>query len=47
MNSLLPKIDELTHIARLTNVAVIRISESKLDNSLPTSENQTKSMISF
>ena len=47
MNSLLPKIDKLTHIARLTNVAVIRISESKLDDSVPTSEIQTKSMISF
>ena len=40
INSLLPKIDELRHIARLTNAAVIRISESKLDGSVPTSEFQ-------
>ena len=32
------KIDELRHIARLTNAVVIGISESKLDDSLPTSE---------
>ena len=31
INSLLPKIDELRHIARLTNAAVIGISESKID----------------
>ena len=29
INSLLPKIDELRHISRLTNAAVITISESK------------------
>ena len=40
INSLLPKIDELRHIARLTNAAVIGISESKLDDSEPTSEVQ-------
>ena len=40
INSLLPKIDELRHIARLTNAAVIGISESKLDDSVPTSEIQ-------
>ena len=34
IDSLLPKIDELRHIARLTNAAVIGISESKLDDSL-------------
>ena len=34
------KIDELRHIAGLTNAAVIGISESKLDHSLPTSETQ-------
>ena len=39
INSLLPKIDEIRHIARLTNIAVIGISESKLD-SVPTSEIQ-------
>ena len=36
INSLLPKIDELRHIARLTNAAVIGISESKLDDSVLT-----------
>ena len=40
IHSLLPKIDELRHIARLTNAAVIRISESKLDDSEPTSKIQ-------
>ena len=40
INSLLLKIDELRHIVKLTNVAVIRISESKLDDSLLTSEIQ-------
>ena len=40
INSLLPKIDELRHIARLTNAAVIRISESKSDDSVLTSEIQ-------
>ena len=40
INSLLLKIDELRHIVKLTNVAVIRISESKLDDSLLTSETQ-------
>ena len=37
---MLPKIDELRHIARLTNAAVMGISESKLDDSVPTSEIQ-------
>ena len=37
---MLPKIDELTHIAKLTNAAVIGTSESKLDNSVFTSEIQ-------
>ena len=40
LNSLLPKIDEVRHIARLTNVAVIGISESKLDDSVSASETQ-------
>ena len=40
INSLLPGIDELRHIARLTNAAVIRISESKLDDPVLTSEIQ-------
>ena len=38
INSLLPKIDELRHIARLTNAVVIGISESKLDDSVLASE---------
>ena len=40
INSLLLRIDELRHIARLTNAAVIGIFESKLDESVPTSEIQ-------
>ena len=40
INSFLPKIDEFRHIARLTNAAVIGISESKLDDSVPSSEIQ-------
>ena len=40
INSLLLKIDELRHIARLTNAAVIGISESKLDDSMLTSKIQ-------
>ena len=38
---MLPKIDELRHTARLTNAVVIGISESKLDDSVSTSEVQT------
>ena len=38
INSLLPKIDELRHVARLINAAVIRFSESKLDKSITNSE---------
>ena len=37
---MLPKIDELRHIAKLTNAAVMGISESKLDDSMSTSEIQ-------
>ena len=40
INTLLLKIDEFRHIARLTNTAVIGISESKLDDSVPTLEIQ-------
>ena len=36
----MPKIDELRHTARLTNAVVIGISESKLDDSVSTSEVQ-------
>ena len=38
INSLLPKIDELRNIAKLSNAAVIGISESKLDDSVLSSE---------
>ena len=37
-NSLLPKIDELRHLARLSNAAVIGICKSKLDKSITNSE---------
>ena len=37
INSLLPKIDKLRNIAKLSNAAVIDISESKLDDSEQTS----------
>ena len=40
VNSLLPKIDELRNIAKLSNAAVISIRESKLDNSVLSSEMQ-------
>ena len=40
INSLLPKIDELHYIAKLSEAAVIDISESKLDNSVLSSEFQ-------
>ena len=40
INSLLLKIDELRHIGRLTNAAVIGIFESKLDDSVPTPKAQ-------
>ena len=38
INSLLPKIDELRHMARLSNAAVIGICEPKLDKSITNSE---------
>ena len=38
INGLLPKIDELRQMARLSNAAVIGISESKLDKSITNSE---------
>ena len=37
---MLPKINELRHIVRLTNAVVIGIPESKLDDSVLTSEMQ-------
>ena len=39
-NSFLPKIDELRYIAKLSEAAVIGISESKLDDSVLSSEIQ-------
>ena len=38
INSLLPKIDELRHMAGLSNAAVIRITEIKLHKSITNSE---------
>ena len=38
VNSLLPKIDELRNIAKFSNAAFIGISESKLDDSVLSSE---------
>ena len=38
INSLLPKIDELRHIAKTTNVSIIGISETKLDASVLNAE---------
>ena len=40
VNSLLPKIDELRYIAKLSNTAVIGIAELKLDNCILDSEIQ-------
>ena len=38
INSLLPKIDELRHMARFSNAAIVGISKSKLDRSIINSE---------
>ena len=38
INSLLPKIDELRHLASFSNVAVIGICKSKLDKCITNSE---------
>ena len=38
INSLLPKINELRHLARLSNAAVIGIRKSKLDDCITNSE---------
>ena len=38
INSILPKIDEIRYIAKLTNATVIRLSETKLDNAVFSSE---------
>ena len=38
INSILPKIDEIRYIAKLTNATVIGLSETKLDNAVFSSE---------
>ena len=38
INSILPKIDEIPYIAKLTNATVIGLSETKLDNAVLSSE---------
>ena len=38
VNSLLPKIDELRYISKLSNAAIIGITETKLDDSILNSE---------
>ena len=45
INRLLPKIDELRYIAKLSEVVIIGISESKLDDSVLSSEFKLKIMI--
>ena len=42
INSLLPKIDELQYIAKLSEAAVIGILESKLDDSVQSFKTQIK-----
>ena len=42
INSIQPKIDELRYIAKLSEAVVIGISESKLNNSVLSSEIQIK-----
>ena len=38
INSLLPKIDEIRHMTKITNAAIIGIGETKLDESILSSE---------
>ena len=38
INSILPKIDEIRYIAKLTNATVIGLSETKLDNAVLSGE---------
>ena len=38
INSLLPKIDEIRYVAKLTNATVIGLSETKLDNTVLSSK---------
>ena len=42
INSILPKIDEIRYIAKLTNATVIGLSETKLDNAVLSSELEIK-----
>ena len=44
IHSLLPKIDEICYIAKLTNATVIGLSETKLDNTVWCSETEIKDM---
>ena len=38
LNSVLPKIDEVRYIANITNASIIGISETKLDETILSSE---------
>ena len=40
INSILPKIDEIRYIAKLTNATVIGLSETKLDNAVLSSKRE-------
>ena len=40
INSILPKIDEIRYIVKLTNATVIGLSETKLDNTVLSSERE-------
>ena len=40
INSILPKIDEVRYIAKLTNATVVGLSETKLDNGVLSSERE-------
>ena len=42
INSILPKIDELRYISKLTNAIVIGLSETKLDNTVLSGELEIK-----
>ena len=42
IDSILPKIDEIRYIAKLTNATVIRLSETKLDNTVLSIELETE-----
>ena len=43
INSLLPKIDEISYVGKLTNGNVIELSETKLDNTVLSSEDLVRS----